>query len=137
MSPDSNDAPLSGVRILFVDDDDDLRDAVVLSLQRYGAIVSPASNGISALELFHHLEFDVVLSDMRMPDGDGLFLADSIQKSGRRKPIFIIFSGYNDLTPEMCAESGITETIEKPTTIDEIVRRMCKLIKRSSWRDSE
>jgi len=130
MLPSSDNDLLSGVRILFVDDDDDLRDAVVLSLQRFGAIVSPASNGISALELFHHLDFDVVLSDMRMPDGDGLFLADSIQKSGKRKPIFLIFSGYNDLTPEICADSGIAETIQKPATMDEIVKRIYKHLDR-------
>jgi CheY-like chemotaxis protein len=129
MSPASELEPLSGIRILFVDDDDDLRDAVVLSLRRCGAVVSPAANGISALELFNHLEFDVVLSDMRMPDGDGFFLADSIQKSGKRKPLFLIFSGYNDLTPEMCVEAGIAETIEKPTTMDEIVRRIRKHLK--------
>jgi DNA-binding NtrC family response regulator len=112
--------------VLFVDDDDDLRDAVVLYLRRFGAFVSEASNGISAFEVFQHMDFDVVLSDMRMPNGDGLFLAQSIQKSGKRKPVFLIFSGYNDLTAEMCVESGITESIQKPTTMDNIVGRICR-----------
>jgi hypothetical protein len=126
MSPASKHQLLSGVRILFVDDDDDLREAVVLNLERFGATVSQASNGSSAFEIFQHLDFDVVLSDMRMPDGDGLYLAQSVQNSGKRQPVFIIFSGYNDLTPAMCADAGIVETIEKPANMDEIVRRVCK-----------
>jgi CheY-like chemotaxis protein len=130
MSPASQHDLLSGIRILFVDDDEDLREAVVLNLERFGATVSSASNGISAFEIFQHLDFDVVLSDMRMPDGDGLFLANAIQKSGKRQPVFIIFSGYNDLTPEMCADAGIVDTIQKPATMDEIVRRVCKFLGR-------
>jgi CheY-like chemotaxis protein len=63
--------PLEGVRILLVEDDDDIRDLIRMALEARGAVldaVSSAADGLAALEVERP---DVVLSDISMPGQDG------------------------------------------------------------------
>ena len=61
-------------RILLVDDDENLRQALQKTLESMGHQVLPAQNGRVAHELFLKTPVDVVISDIRMPEMDGLEL---------------------------------------------------------------
>jgi CheY-like chemotaxis protein len=63
--------PLSGVRVLVVDDDEDTRDIVERVLVRRGAEVVAAASAPAALETFASQRFDVLLVDIMMPGMDG------------------------------------------------------------------
>ena len=80
--------PLSGIRVLVVDDDDDTRDIVERVLARRGALVVAVSSASAALETYGRQQFDVLLVDVMMPGMDGYELMRRIralppEKGGR------------------------------------------------------
>jgi CheY-like chemotaxis protein len=62
---------LDGLRILVVEDAEDSREAICLTLERLGADVLTASNGVKALETLMARHVDLVVCDLRMPGMDG------------------------------------------------------------------
>ena len=120
---------LTGLRILVVDDDECLREILVEMLTRYGAFICVSSSGKNALECLVSDRFDAIISDMRMPDGDGLFLANEVAKFKGHKPIFFILSGYNDLTPEQCRDGEIKLILEKPIKMSALAEIIQEAIK--------
>jgi signal transduction histidine kinase/ActR/RegA family two-component response regulator len=78
------DPQLSGVRVLVVDDEPDARDLVATSLGRYGAEVVTVGSGREALDAIARRDgdapFDVLVSDIGMPEMDGYMLIERIRK---------------------------------------------------------
>lgn len=79
----SGDDPLQGAHVLVVDDDVGVRETVCEILARAGCRVDQAGNGIEALKQLETGPFDLVLSDVVMPDMDGY---DLYHEAGRRYP---------------------------------------------------
>ena len=75
-------------RILLIDDDDLLREALRLTLVHFGHAVIAARNGREGLAQLAHAEVDLVITDIVMPDQDGLEVVRALQK--RRPPVKII-----------------------------------------------
>jgi CheY-like chemotaxis protein len=84
---------LRGVRVLVVEDNDDSRDVLTLSLQQAGALVTTASSAREALLLTPVV--DVVVTDMSMPDEDGAWLLAQVEQSRRPIPV-IVLTGLAD-----------------------------------------
>jgi CheY-like chemotaxis protein len=84
-------------KILLVDDNDSMRKMLAIALEVNGFEVAAASNVNEALKLIAAHTFDVLLSDLQMPDaGDGLTVVSAMRHSNP-KAVTFIFSGY----PEM------------------------------------
>ena len=105
---------LKGLSVLVVDDDPDLRECLVEDFSYHGLSVQEASCGKEAIELIQNNHFDFVFSDMRMPDGDGRFLAKEIKKMNNPKPILFLYSGFNDISNNEKLELDILEIFTKP-----------------------
>ena len=73
--------PTAPARILVVDDEPDLRTLYELTLLRDGHHVSTAANLAQASALLASQRFDVLITDMRLPDGTGLDLVQHIQRN--------------------------------------------------------
>jgi two-component system, NarL family, capsular synthesis sensor histidine kinase RcsC len=112
---------ITGIKILLAEDDDDLRAILTEALKKRGAFVTSAAGGDEAFVEFQQGGFQVVLSDMRMPKGNGLELAQRISGSNLKRPLVMIFSGYNDLTQEQCLAAGISRVLAKPMKIATLV----------------
>ena len=67
------------ITILIVDDEIDLRDSIAFDYKRKGFNVLVASSGNEAFEIVKKNKVNVVLSDVRMPDGDGIELLYNIK----------------------------------------------------------
>jgi DNA-binding response OmpR family regulator len=81
-------------RILFVDDNDDIREVFKEGLERRGFEVVVAANVNDALRLISNQQFDVLLSDLHMPDaGDG-FTVVSAMRHANPKAVTLVLSGY-------------------------------------------
>ena len=81
------------IRVLIVDDSASMRAVVKKTLSAAGYAVETcleAQNGAEALEILHHEPVDVVLSDLHMPEMDGLELLRVLQKEGKVPPCFIL-----------------------------------------------
>jgi PAS domain S-box-containing protein len=126
-------AALRSVKVLVVDDEPDLSEMLADVLKTYGHEVDTAPNGVVALETLGSRSYDLILSDIRMPelDGPGLY-----REVARRDPMmssrFIFLTG-DTLGSETRAfiEESAVPTIKKPFAVDEILRVMQETIKRS------
>lgn len=81
------------IRVLIVDDSASMRAVVKKTLAAAGYAVETcleAQNGTEALEILHQEPVDVVLSDLHMPEMDGLELLRTLQKEGKVPPCFIL-----------------------------------------------
>ena len=65
---------------LIVDDEPDIRELLEMTLSRMGIETHAAANLNEAHELLRHYRFDVCLTDMRLPDGNGIDLVEHIQR---------------------------------------------------------
>lgn len=86
--------PLAGAYVLFIEDDDSMRDALGQVLQQWGILVDAVASGEEALALAAEAErsFDAIISDFRLPGAwDGLRLIDELRRlEGRRTPAVLL-----------------------------------------------
>lgn len=109
-----------GITILIVEDEDLLRNAMVLDFQRKGYTVLATSNGKLAFELIKKHDIDVVLSDIRMPHGDGIELLGNIKTLNPNIPVLIFITGYADITVEDAYDKGADAIFSKPFDRNEL-----------------
>lgn len=102
------------VVILVVDDEEVLRKAIVFDFKRKGFQVLEASNGNEALETVRNRKVDVVLSDVRMPGGDGIGLLDAIKAIDPGIPVVMLITGFADITTEDAYNKGADAIFSKP-----------------------
>lgn len=115
-----------GVRILLVDDHEDTNHVMKLLLERQGYNVSSATTFRQGLELGSAESFDLLISDIGLPDGSGL---DLIKELSARKPVkAIALSGFGmEGDIQRSREAGFSEHLTKPVTFQklyEIIRRL-------------
>lgn len=116
--------PTGTERILFIDDEKPIVDLGHLMLKRLGYNVSTRTSSIEALELFKAQpnRFDLVITDMTMPNMTGDKLAKELIKIRSDIPI-ILCTGYSQqVTEEKATQMGIKEFILKPMTINELAK---------------
>ncbi|MBY0470253.1 response regulator [bacterium] len=100
--------------ILIVDDDETLRDTLVFDFKRKGFNVYSAENGSKALEIVRSAQIHLVLSDIRMPGGDGISLLETLRKIDPNIPVVIFLTGFAEITEEDCIKKGAKKVIPKP-----------------------
>ena len=88
---------MSGTRVLVVDDEENLRHMLSLSLSKDGYHVWTAGSGREGLQTLRDGEtFDICITDVRMPGMDGLAFIEEARRMGDRAPTFIAMSAYGD-----------------------------------------
>lgn len=83
-------------KLLIVDDETDLLDVLISITKQAGWTVDSASNGRIALEKVNSFKPHVILSDISMPDLDGIQLLQKLYESGSEIPV-VFLSGFRDL----------------------------------------
>lgn len=107
------------MNILVVEDEIDLRDILCDSLRMYGATCLEAGNATEAAEVLKTAHIDVILSDIRMPGGDGRQLAQHLKDSKSRVPFFLM-TGYSDFSDEEAHAMGALKVFKKPFNFRDI-----------------
>lgn len=115
---------LNGLNALIVEDDPDILELIAEDFSDAGAEVQMAGCGFDAVQLVKKMKFDFVLSDMRMQNGDGNYVAAELQKIKGPKPLLFIYSGFNDLTKESLAGLGIREMFYKPIATKVMIEKI-------------
>jgi two-component system, NtrC family, response regulator PilR len=130
MTADRPAAGTESARILVVDDERSMREMLTILLKREGHQVSVAENGQGAIDLLNQRPFDLVVSDARMPDVDGLEVlrhARSINPS----VIAIMVTAYG--SPDLLrgvAQLGVNDYVEKPFNTEVLRFRIRKELDR-------
>lgn len=103
------------------DDDDDTRQVIGVILEAHGAHVHLASNFAEARALLATERPQVVISDIRLPDGSGFEVARHVREQDQQIPC-IALSGYaGDADRARAAESGFARFLSKPISVAELV----------------
>lgn len=116
------------VSVLLVDDDTVLRRMLRLALEAEGHKIQEAGDGAEALDLFRRGSYDIVVTDILMPETDGLELLIAVRREAPERPVIAIStSGQRklDMMLSVAAKLGAT-TLEKPfapSDLAEAVRR--------------
>jgi CheY-like chemotaxis protein len=119
-------------RILMVDDDPFVRDMVGFILQSNDYIVETADNGLEALEKFQRGSAHVIITDMHMPEMDGLTLIQEVRKTDPDIAI-ILMTGNDDAS---AVAKGADECIVKDENIqDTIVASVEAILKKKGLRN--
>ncbi len=101
-------------RALVVDDEPDIRDLLSITLGRMDLAVETAGDVQSATKLLAGERFDLVLTDMRLPDGDGLSLVEWVQNHRPGLPIAVITAHGNVEAAVRALKLGAFDFISKP-----------------------
>ena len=113
---------LEGKRILLVDDDETILVPFQHILRDEGYRVDTASNGREALEKAGEAEYQMVISDIKLPDVQGIEVAKKIREFNRNIRLIII-TGFPDLADSIeTIDLGIDEILIKPIKPDELLR---------------
>ncbi|UDQ99190.1 sigma-54 dependent transcriptional regulator [Lentisphaerota bacterium WC36G] len=108
----------SKLRLLIVDDERNSRDVIARLLKRKYD-VSTASNGLEGIEMIKKEHFDLVLSDIRMPEADGMELLSAVKKlPSKARPVVIMMTAFGSIEDAITAtKSGAFYYITKPIDI--------------------
>jgi DNA-binding response OmpR family regulator len=110
---------------LVVDDERDIRELLVLTLGRMGLRISTAANLAEARELLASNPYDLCITDMRLPDGNGIELVSEIAQHYPRTPVAMITAfGSMDLAVE-ALKAGAFDFVSKPVDIS-VLRGLVK-----------
>jgi CheY-like chemotaxis protein len=115
---------LLGKRILLVDDERSIRESVRELLCHDEHEVVEANNGAEALRLFAHDQFDLVLTDLRMPFVHGDELAVKIRQLAPHQPILMI-TGH---AHKPCRSNPVDAILYKPFNYDGLRRAMATIL---------
>jgi two-component system CheB/CheR fusion protein len=129
-APQANsDMPLEGLKVLLVDDSEDVLHIMRELLDMEGAEVTAASNGRQALEILETSRFDLLLSDIGMPEMDGYSLMRAIrgkEDGGDLPAIALTGFGANEDMRE-AVNAGFSAHISKPVSLDDLLEVVRKL----------
>jgi two-component system, NtrC family, nitrogen regulation response regulator NtrX len=119
-------------RILVVDDDPGIRDALRMILEYEGYLVSAAADGEQALAELEANPPGAVLLDIKMPGMDGLEVLDRIKAREGAPPVLMI-SGHGDIaTAVECTRRGAVDFLEKPPQRERILVSLANALSRES-----
>ena len=117
--------------ILVVDDEADILETIVDSLEiEFEDLITvhTAGNGNEALVLFNEeTHYSLVITDLNMPDMNGLELTENIKKIKNETPI-IVFTGHGDVEEKEALHSlGVAAMIKKPY-VEDLIEAVAKVI---------
>ena len=117
--------------ILVVDDEEPVRNLIVTLLSRSGHSSITAVDGVDALDRMKGNKIDAVITDIKMPNMDGVALTIEILKRNPGLPILVMTAFDEEYSAGAAIAAGAREYIKKPFTPDEFFAQLQKMIKDS------
>ncbi len=118
-------------KVLVVEDDRELLQLFCRVLEKNGYQAAGACDGRDALQKMDQEYFDLVISDIMMPEMDGYELVKSLRESGSSIPVLMITAkdAFNDM--RLGFQSGTDDYMVKPVNVNEMVLRVGALLRRA------
>jgi PAS domain S-box-containing protein len=128
------EADISGVKVLLVDDDTDAQELITFFLERAGAIVTCVGSAAEALQAMAQSSVDVLVSDIAMPEVDGYMLIRQIRASaltqGGQVPAIAVTAYAGEANQQQALEAGFQRHIAKPIVPSELISAIASLVRR-------
>jgi two-component system response regulator MprA len=124
-------------RVLVVDDESDVREAVETALELEGHRVATAVDGLAALKMVARGEFDAIVLDVLMPNLDGFEVCRRLRAAGSRTPILILTARDSEEDTIRGLDLGADDYLVKPFVLGELLARVRALLRRNSPSDDD
>jgi len=127
VAPDAIEAGTSALRLLLVEDHDTTRASLTQLLERRGYRVTSAATVFEALNVAEQNAFDVVLSDIGLPDGDGFSLMQELRRRHGLRGIALTGYGMEE-DVSRSREAGFVAHLTKPVSIEMLRRALDQIV---------
>jgi two-component system chemotaxis response regulator CheY len=117
--------------VLLVEDDETVRDAVSLMLERAGYLVTAAENGLVAAGLLEDWQPNLVITDIFMPDGDGIETLNLVKRRWPSTPVIAISGGSPMLRIDylqVADDFGAAATVAKPFVGEQFLATIAQVL---------
>ena len=128
----SPDLPASSgeANILLVDDDPEVSEVLELMLAQMGHRVTVVAQGAVAVAIFEQGNYDLVITDLGMPDVSGWEVAKAVKQKSPRTPVILITGWGVQLDSEEMSSGGVDGVIAKPFSKQALMEQLARLLKR-------
>ena len=111
--------------VLLVDDEPDILELMEEEFVFEGFKTQTATCGNEAIEKIRENKFDVVVSDYKMPNGNGMVVLNEVNTiSEEDRPIFYFVSGQADISVQDALDAGAKKFFSKPFDLDELIQEI-------------
>jgi CheY-like chemotaxis protein len=118
--------------ILVIEDDAQFRQMLAQMLRQDGHQVSMAGDGAEALQMLERIDPNLIITDILMPNKDGIETIMALQQRGCGTPVVAISGGRRSIAAEFnltsAAMVGVSATLAKPFTRDDLRKVICKTL---------
>ena len=124
--------PLADLRLLLVEDDEDIREAMAELLEVAGAAVEQVDDGDVAIEHASRSVYDAILMDIRMPRLDGIAATRALRAIGVETPIIILTADAVEEGRSQTLAAGGTEWLTKPIDLRHLASVLGRVVRRGA-----
>ncbi|MBG60847.1 MAG: hypothetical protein CME67_00710 [Halobacteriovoraceae bacterium] len=110
-------------KILVVDDETSIADLMKDAFEFEGFQAHSLYSGNQAINFLKDNAVDLIISDVRMPDGDGLKLLEAVNCMDS-PPKLVFITGHSEYTAESLKENGAAEVFFKPLIVDQFIKKI-------------
>jgi two-component system OmpR family response regulator len=125
------------MRALLVEDDAAMALLTKQVLEQEGFAVDHASTGNDAQTLAFVNEYDAIVLDLGLPDGNGLTILQHLRREGRSTPVIVLTATNDSASTVRALDAGADDYLTKPIVIDEFRARMRALVRRGGAKRTE
>lgn len=126
------------MRVLVVEDDTDIREQLIESLQKEGYVVDAAADGSQGLYYALEYPIDLAIVDLGLPEVSGLEIIRQLRDKGHDYPVIVLTARTRWQNRVEGLEAGADDYVDKPFHQEELLARMRALLRRTGrWSQSE
>lgn len=120
------------MRLLLIEDEPELANALSAALRKHGVVTDHTMHLDDAFELTRQNDYDAILLDRRLPDGDGLTFIPKVRRAGTDTPIIVLTARNEPLERVEGLDIGADDYLGKPFLVEELMARVRAVLRRPS-----
>ena len=115
----------ANLTVLVIDDEPDILELLEEEFQDCGYKTEKALCGNDAIKILEERDVDIVVSDFKMPNGNGMKVLEKVQSiDTSKRPHFFFVSGQADVSVEECLQAGALKFFHKPFDLEELIKEV-------------
>ncbi len=119
---------LQNVKVLYVEDNKDVREQTLKMLEDLFDDIYTAENGLEALNTFKLVKnFELIITDINMPIMDGIEMSKNIREIDSNIPIIVMSAHHENKILEDIKQYNITQYLFKPINLDEFINTLSEI----------